>query len=254
MIGPRSACSALLLLAPGRAAPRRRRGWAACSRSPRSASRRRSTSPCRRRRSRYEIMWHVNETLFTYDAGFNPVPLLAETHTVTDGGRRTRITLRKGVKFHNGKEMTSADVVPSLKRWGPVASLGKTLWANVESVEAKDPYTVVIRAQAAVGLAAVRPGRAARAPSIPRRSSRPPATGQLKEYIGTGPVSASSSTSPTGTSSWRASRTTPRAASRRAASAASAWRTSTRSCSSPCRIPRSGWPAWRPASTTTRCS
>jgi len=92
----------------------------------------------------YEIMWHVNETLFTYDASFNPVPLLADTHAVTDGGRRHTITLRKGVKFHNGKEMTSADVVPSLKRWGQVASLGKSLWANVEGIEAKDPYTVVL--------------------------------------------------------------------------------------------------------------
>jgi peptide/nickel transport system substrate-binding protein len=45
----------------------------------------------------YEIMWHVNETLFTYDAAFNPVPLLADTHAVTDGGRRHTITLRKGV-------------------------------------------------------------------------------------------------------------------------------------------------------------
>ena len=51
----------------------------------------------------YEIMWHVNETLFTYDAAFNPVPLLADTHAVTDGGRRHTITLRRGVKFHNGK-------------------------------------------------------------------------------------------------------------------------------------------------------
>ena len=83
----------------------------------------------------YEIMWHVNEALFTYDAGFNPVPLLADTHAVTEGGRRQTITLRKGVKFHNGKEMTAADVVPSLKRWGQVASLGKSLWANVESIE-----------------------------------------------------------------------------------------------------------------------
>jgi len=66
----------------------------------------------------YEIMWHVNESLFTYDKGFNPVPLLAESHAVTDKGLRHTITLRKGVKFHNGKEMTSADVVPSLRRWG----------------------------------------------------------------------------------------------------------------------------------------
>src|SRR4030095_2792467 len=57
----------------------------------------------------YEIMWHVNEGLFTYDKGFNPIPMLAESHAVSDKGRRHTIMLRKGVKFHNGKEMTSAD-------------------------------------------------------------------------------------------------------------------------------------------------
>lgn len=40
--------------------------------------------------------------------------------------------------------MTSADVVPSLRRWGRVASVGRTRWKYVEAVEAKDPYTVVI--------------------------------------------------------------------------------------------------------------
>jgi MarR-like DNA-binding transcriptional regulator SgrR of sgrS sRNA len=36
--------------------------------------------------------------------------------------------LRRGVRFHNGKEMTSEDVVASLKRWrevsGPTCSRG----------------------------------------------------------------------------------------------------------------------------------
>ena len=72
----------------------------------------------------YEIMWHVNESVFTYDKNFNPVPFLAESYTLTDKGLKYTIVLRKGVKFHNGKEMTSADVVPSLKRWGRVASVG----------------------------------------------------------------------------------------------------------------------------------
>lgn len=35
-------------------------------------------------------------------------------------------------------------MVPSLKRWGRVASVGRVLWKFVESVDAKDPYTVVI--------------------------------------------------------------------------------------------------------------
>jgi len=92
----------------------------------------------------YEIMWHVHESLFTYDRAWNPIPLLADTHAVTDRGLRHTITIRKGVRFHNGKEMTAADVVASLKRWGQVASIGKVLWPGVESIEAKDPYTIVI--------------------------------------------------------------------------------------------------------------
>src|SRR5688572_17683449 len=92
----------------------------------------------------YEIMWHVNESLFTYDKTFTPIPLLAESHSVADKGLRHTITLRRGVRFHNGKEMTSADVVPSLRRWGQIASVGKLLWKNVEAIEARDPSTVVI--------------------------------------------------------------------------------------------------------------
>src|SRR5678815_978200 len=92
----------------------------------------------------YEIMWHVYETLFVHDRGWTPVPHLAESHVIGDRGLRHTITLRKGVKFHNGREMTSADVVASLKRWFAVATVGKNLAPSVESIEARDPYTVVL--------------------------------------------------------------------------------------------------------------
>ncbi|MBI5628619.1 MAG: ABC transporter substrate-binding protein, partial [Candidatus Rokubacteria bacterium] len=78
-----------------------------------------------------QITWHVYETLYTYDKSFNPIPMLADGHTITDAGRRYTITLRKGVKFHNGKEMTAADVVPSLQRWGKMSTAGKALWKNI---------------------------------------------------------------------------------------------------------------------------
>src|SRR5712691_62152 len=91
-----------------------------------------------------QITWHVYETLYTYDRSFTPAPMLAEGHTVADGGRRYTIRLRRGVRFHNGKEMTSADVVASLNRWGRMAGTGKAIFKNVEAVEAKDPYTIVI--------------------------------------------------------------------------------------------------------------
>ena len=82
-----------------------------------------------------QITWHVYEGLYTYDKSYNAVPLLVDSHAVSDGGRTYTFKLRRGVKFHNGKELIAADVVVSLKRWGRLATPGKQLWKNVEGVE-----------------------------------------------------------------------------------------------------------------------
>ncbi|MCI0549020.1 MAG: ABC transporter substrate-binding protein, partial [Candidatus Rokubacteria bacterium] len=68
-----------------------------------------------------EIGINMFETLYTLDAKFQPVPLLADGHDALDGAKRYVIRLRKGVRFHNGKELTADDVVASLQRWGKVA-------------------------------------------------------------------------------------------------------------------------------------
>src|SRR5215467_940015 len=65
-----------------------------------------------------EITVNMYEGLYALDARHQPVPLLAEGHDVADGGKRYTIRLRRDVKFHNGKPLTSDDVVVSLKRWG----------------------------------------------------------------------------------------------------------------------------------------
>jgi peptide/nickel transport system substrate-binding protein len=91
------------------------------------------------------IMQHVYELLYTYDANSNVVPMLAETlPTVSSDALVYTIPLRHGVKFHNGKEMTSDDVLASLDRWMKMAPRGKAVAKEVKSVEAKGPYTVVI--------------------------------------------------------------------------------------------------------------
>ena len=91
------------------------------------------------------IMQHVYELLYTYDANSNVVPMLAEAlPAVSKDGLVYTIALRHGVKFHNGKEMTSEDVVASLERWMQMAPRGKAVAKEVKSVEAKGSYTVVI--------------------------------------------------------------------------------------------------------------
>jgi peptide/nickel transport system substrate-binding protein len=134
----------------------------------------------------YEIMWHVYESLFTYDRAWNPIPLLAETYAITDRGLRHTITLRRGVKFHNGREMTAADVVTSLKRWGQVASVGRVLWPDVHSIEAIDAFTVVLQLKQPSGSLVY--GLAEPSAMIYAKETIDAAgTSPIKEYIGTGP-------------------------------------------------------------------
>jgi len=134
----------------------------------------------------YEIMWHVYEPLFAHDRTWTPVPHLAESHTVSDKGLRHTITLRKGVKFHNGREMTSADVVASLQRWGKVATVGKVVWPNVETIEAKDPYTVVLHLKQPSGSLVYGLAEPS-AMILTKEVAETAAANQVKEFIGTGP-------------------------------------------------------------------
>jgi peptide/nickel transport system substrate-binding protein len=135
-----------------------------------------------------EITFHIYEGLFTYDAKFTPIPMLAESYTVTPDGRRHTIALRKGVRFHTGKEMTSADVVASLTRWGKVATTGKALARSIEAIEAKDPHTVVIHLKEASGSLLYGLGRPNNGASIhPKEVIDAAGDGQIKEFIGTGP-------------------------------------------------------------------
>jgi peptide/nickel transport system substrate-binding protein len=135
-----------------------------------------------------QITWHIYEGLYTYDKQYNPIPMLVDAHAVTDKGRNWTFKLRRGVKFHNGKELTSADVVASLKRWGKLATPGKQFWRNVEGVEAKDPHTVAMYLKEPSGallMGLARPNSGA--VIYPKEVVDAAGDGQIKEFIGTGP-------------------------------------------------------------------
>src|SRR5688500_1136094 len=83
---------------------------------------------------------HVFEALYTLDSHFEPQPMLAESEKVGDGGKTIIITLRQGVHFHNGKEMTSEDVVASMNRWAKHGVRGKLLFVEGATVEASGKY------------------------------------------------------------------------------------------------------------------
>src|SRR5262247_1792353 len=81
--------------------------------------------------------------------GTKPVPDLAESWTVSKDGMIYTFKLRRGVKFHDGAEMTSKDVKASFDKiiFPPpgMKSSRKASYQAVEVVEAPDPYTVRFR-------------------------------------------------------------------------------------------------------------
>jgi peptide/nickel transport system substrate-binding protein len=74
---------------------------------------------------------------------------LAESWTVARDGKTFTFALRRGVRFHDGSELTSRDVKASYDKivFPPagVASNRKGEYTSVEAVQAPDPYTVVFR-------------------------------------------------------------------------------------------------------------
>jgi len=63
-----------------------------------------------------DITRHLYEGLFARSATYSPKPMLVDKYTLSDDGLHYEFTLRKSVKFHNGKDLVAADVVASLKR------------------------------------------------------------------------------------------------------------------------------------------
>jgi peptide/nickel transport system substrate-binding protein len=136
------------------------------------------------------ISTHIYEGLYALNSNFRPEPMLAESERVEDGGRTIVIALRKGVKFHNGKEMTSTDVVSSLNRWAKFGLRGKGLLGTGSSVTATGPYEVTIKLPEPNGawkflLATLEGGAAVYPAEVAEKATEKPI--EQIEYIGTGP-------------------------------------------------------------------
>ena len=90
------------------------------------------------------ISMHWIETLFARDENSNPIPDLATKADISADGKTYVITLREGVKFHNGQEMTAEDVIASLQRYAKVG--GESLvMTHVTEMIATSKYVVTVK-------------------------------------------------------------------------------------------------------------
>ncbi len=132
----------------------------------------------------------IFDTLYALDSDLVPQPQMVDTHTVSDDGLVYTFTLRDGLKFHDGADVTGADVAASIARWGERDGMGQVLMSFVESMEQgaapnefvinlKEPYGLVIDSLA-------KPS--SNVPFImPARLAETPSTEPIPEQIGSGP-------------------------------------------------------------------
>lgn len=135
-----------------------------------------------------EIGYCMYENLFTYDENYQSVPELAESHEVSEDGLTHTFKLRQGVMFHNGEEMTSADVKATFDRWGQISGVGQRLYEATASVEATDEYTITWNLTQPYGTILVAMSHNTQAPVIYPKSVIDAGTLEPNESaIGTGP-------------------------------------------------------------------
>ena len=87
---------------------------------------------------------HMYETLYARDESANAVPELAEGVDISGDGLTYTFPIRKGVKFHNGKELDAKDVAASIERYRKVGA-SPALVAAIDKIDASGPHEVTLR-------------------------------------------------------------------------------------------------------------
>lgn len=131
----------------------------------------------------------VFDTLYGIDDQLNPQPQMIEGHVIENDGKTWRLTLREGLRFHDGEPVLSRDVVASIRRWGKRDIYAGALMSVVDDLVAVSDRVVEFRLsrpfrQLPDVLGKVGSNIAA---IMPERLAKTDAFTQVSEIVGSGP-------------------------------------------------------------------
>ncbi|MEM9148344.1 MAG: ABC transporter substrate-binding protein [Pseudomonadota bacterium] len=131
----------------------------------------------------------IYDTLFAMDEGFKPHPQMVDTWETSADGLTWTFTLRDGLKFHDGADVTSEDVIASLKRWGARDGMGQQLMGAMDEMIAVDAKTFQFKLSTPYGLVLESIGKiSSNVPFImPARVAATDPFEQITDYTGSGP-------------------------------------------------------------------
>ena len=131
----------------------------------------------------------VYDTLYAVDEKLQPQPQMAQGHTIDDSGKRWTITLRPGLKFHDGSRVRAIDCAASIKRWMKRDTLGQTLASRTDAIETPNDTTIVFRLSKPFASLAWALGKSQPSPPVimPERLANTDAFTAVTEVVGSGP-------------------------------------------------------------------
>lgn len=136
-----------------------------------------------------DLAYLVYDQLFGMDADFNMQLQMAESWSSEDDARTHIITLRDGLKFHDGEPVRANDCVASINRWASKDSTGQALGRLIDKMDVMDDKTFRIRlTQPFAWLAhAIGKPNSSQCAIMPERFASMPSSEQVPEAIGSGP-------------------------------------------------------------------
>ena len=87
----------------------------------------------------------IYDTLYGQDESFVARPQMVAGHVVEADGLLWRLTLRDGLRFHDGTPVLARDCVASVRRWAVRDAFGSALMAATAEVSAPDDRSIVFR-------------------------------------------------------------------------------------------------------------
>jgi peptide/nickel transport system substrate-binding protein len=131
----------------------------------------------------------IYDTLFALDAKGDVQPQMVDRYTVSDDKLTYTFTLRDGLMWHDNTPVTTADIIPSIRRWSARDPLGQTVMGFVAEMTAKDPKTLEIKLKEATGLLIFALGKpSSNVPfMMPKRVAETDPNTQITEFVGSGP-------------------------------------------------------------------
>jgi peptide/nickel transport system substrate-binding protein len=131
----------------------------------------------------------VFDTLYGTDAQYKAQPQMVAGHVTEDDGRTWRLTLRPGLKFHDGTPVLARDCVASISRWGKRDTFGQALMAATDELSAPDDKTILFRLKKPFALLPDALGKTGSniCAIMPERLAKTDPFTQVTEMVGSGP-------------------------------------------------------------------